>query len=182
MFSITKKINEFRKNRAYQLPSYRCSKWIELCGPGYKDKGFMATFEVEVSKIINWKDKKGKFPGISYEPQEIAEELLLQWLKDANFRDNSVTKLDQFQRKFLKEHTFTFVEMKAVRVYCTACKKYHSNFIEETLNAEDDGVNASGTNNLLCPNKHLLSTHHYEVHRNIRPPNLDKPTYLRSKE
>jgi len=27
--------------------------------------------------------------------------------------------------------------------------------------------------------KYLLETHHYEVLRNIRPPNLDKPTYSR---
>jgi hypothetical protein len=181
MFSISKKISEFRKNRAYQLPKYRCSKWIEVCGPEYKDQGFLATFEVEVSKILSWANKKDYFPWVFYDPYHVAKELLPQWLNDANFKDDSVTKLDQFQRKILTERIFTFVEMKAVRAYCKACKKYHSNFIKETLNVEDDGVNASSTDNLLCQNKHLLSTHHYEVHRNIRSTNLDKPSYLRNK-
>jgi hypothetical protein len=181
MFSISKKISEFRKNRAYQLPKYRCSKWVEVCGPGYKDQGFLATFEVEVSKILSWVNKKDYFPWVFYDPYHVAKELLPQWLNDANFKDDSVTKLDQFQRKLLKEHIFTFVEMKAVRVYCKACNKYYADFIKETLNQEDNGVNTSCTSNLLCPNKHILSVHYYEVHRNIRPPNLDDPSFKRKK-
>jgi hypothetical protein len=179
MFSFKEKISNFRKNKAYQLPNYKCSKWIEICGPDYKDREFLATFEVEVSKILNWKNKKGKWPGVSYDPLDLAEELLPQWLNDANFKDESVTKLDQYQRKILKEHIFTFIEMKAVRVYCEDCKKYHSDFIKEALNEQDNGVNASCTSNILCPTGHLLSTHFYDVHRNIRSPNLDVPAFIK---
>jgi hypothetical protein len=181
MFSITKKIREFRKNKAYQVPKYRCTKWIEVAAPDYNEPHFKVIVELETSKIISWVENKSKFPWVSYHPNQISQELFPAWLKAADFEDESVTKLDFYQRRILKDYISTFIQMGAARVYCSDCKKYYSKIIDVAANKTRVGNDIKWTQKLYCPKKHSLSIDHYHIHVNERPVDYDKPSFKRLK-
>ncbi|QDD01847.1 hypothetical protein FIT69_04600 [Candidatus Methylopumilus planktonicus] len=182
MFSISRAIHNFRRNRAYQLPEYRCTKWIEVAGPQYNDPYYKVIVELETSKIISWVENRDKFSWVSYHPNQISKELFPSWLKVADFDDESVTKLDFYQRKLLKEYISTFIQMGAARVYCSICEKYYSAVIDIVANKTRIGNDIKWTQKLYCPKKHSLSIDKYHIHVNERPVDLDEPAFLRNKK
>ena len=169
MFSIAKVFSNFRRNWIYQLPKYRCTKWIEVAGPQYNDDYYKVVVELETSKIISWVEKQWKLPWISYDPIQISLELFPSWLKHADFEDASVTKLDFYQRRLLKQYISTFIEMGAARIYCLNCEKYYSKVTNVITNKDRVGDKISWTQEVFCPKKHSLSIDNYYILVNERP-------------
>ncbi len=169
MFSIAKAFSNFRRNWIYQLPKYRCTKWIEVAGPQYNDDYYKVIIELEASKIIPWVEKQWKVPWVSYNPIQISLELFPSWLKKADFEDESVTKVDFYQRRLLKQYISTFIEMGVARVYCSACEKYYSNVTHDVTNKDRVGDKISWTQEVFCPKKHSLSIDNYYILVNERP-------------
>lgn len=182
MFSISNAISNFRRNRTYQLPKYRCTKWIEVAGSHYNDPHYKVIIELEASKIITWVEKQWKVPWVSYHPIQISLELFPSWLKEADFEDESATKLDFYQRRLLKEYISTFIQMGAARVYCPTCEKFYSTVIDVVADKTRVGNDIKWTQKLYCPKKHSLSIDKYHIHVNERPIDHDEPAYLRNKK
>jgi hypothetical protein len=169
MFSIAKAFSDFRRNWAYRLPRYRCTKWIEVTGPQYNDDYYKVVVEIETSKIISWVEKQWKLPWVSYNPIQISLELFPSWLKSADFENESVTKLDFYQRRLLKQHISTFIEMGVARVYCLTCEEYYSKVTNVISNKTRVGDKISWTQEVSCPKKHSLSIDDYYILVNERP-------------
>jgi hypothetical protein len=181
MFSISEAISNFRRNRVYQLPKYRCTRWIEIAGPQYNDPHYKVIVELETSKIIHWVESRDKHPWISFHPYQISKELFPSWLKAADFENESVTKLDFYQRRLLKEYISSFIQMGVARVYCSTCEKYYSKVIDVVANKTRVGNDIKWTQKLYCPKKHSLSIDKYHIHVNELPVNLDEPAFMRRK-
>ncbi len=167
MFGLTKKIDEFRRKRVYSSPQSRCSKWVRLCAPEFKDKGFIGTVEVQASLLPEWIGSRFDHiinDGPPYSPYQLALEFMIPWFINANLKDESVTNLDEFQRRHLSDYALDFLIKKIARIYCPDCKKYYSSVNEKNSNKRENGPWKYWTSEWHCSEGHLLYKFNHELH------------------
>jgi hypothetical protein len=167
MFGLIKKIDTLRRNRVYKPPQSKCTRWVKLCSPEFRGEGFLGTLEIEASLLPDWIGSRFDHIinlGPPYYPHQLAIEYMLPWFRNADLNDESVTNLDQFQRRHLTDYALDFFIKKIARIYCPECKKYYSSIDQKTLNKRESGPWKYWTSEWYCSDGHLLHKYNHELH------------------
>lgn len=172
----THEIADFLKNQhpnlvtndTYTPPTQRCNRWILLCGPVYKDKGFRSTLFADVTKMYDWANDHAKRTWSSRSAQQEAKEYFPEWIVDVDPNNDDITLLDENQRGFLQDYKLDFVCKGWVRIWCHDCQKFHSEITKNDHDHEKIGKTSRWVEEWHCPEGHLLYSEPQEIRWIIR--------------
>lgn len=144
-------------------PGFKCSRWILLCGPAYRDEGFRGTLLIDTSKIYDWARHHAEATWTSVESEQEAKEHFPHWISDIDTQSENVTFLNKSQRDFLQPYALNFIHQSAFKLWCPTCNVHHENIIEKNLNRGRAGSTSKWREEWWCPGGHLLFARDQEI-------------------
>lgn len=144
----------------YVPPDFRCSRWILLCGPAYQDNGYFGSFILDASQIYEKVKRIDDNMSTSVEAEEQAKNHFPEWVRNADFEDESVTLLDEHQRGYLKAWLLDFISTESCEIWCPTCKCSSRTMTEKDEERNAKGESVEWSENWVCAEGHLL---HFEA-------------------
>ena len=163
---MSKRFPQTVRHGVYEPPKHRCSRWILINGPAYRDTGFRGTFIAEIFKMCDWMEHHAMNVFTSDQAEQAALEFLPQWFRDADIADESVTFLDKKQREVLQGHNLKFVWSDWCKIWCPDCGKFHGRIKEHDQGWVESQRVTIRYDDLHCPEGHLLQKE--QEHQPIR--------------
>ena len=71
----------------YEPPTFRCSRWILLCGPAYQDDGYLGSFILDASQICEKVKRIDENMSTSVEAEEQAKNHFPERVRNAYLED-----------------------------------------------------------------------------------------------
>ena len=143
----------------YEPPTFRCSRWILLCGPAYQDDGYLGSFILDASQIYEKVKRIDENMSTSVEAEEQAKNHFPEWVRNADLEDETVTLLDEHQRGYLKSWLLDFIAMESCGIWCPTCQSISRKIIEKDREQRSEGESAEWSEHWVCADGHLL---HFE--------------------
>ncbi len=112
----------------YSPPTHRCSRWILLRGPFYRDTDYNCSILVDATQMYDWAVKHAKNVGHSDEQEEAAKDFFPEWVKNADPNDETVTLLDRSMQRALRNWDLDFVIFGWTRIWCPECQGFTETF------------------------------------------------------
>ncbi len=108
----------------YEPPTHRCSRWILVSGPFYRDTDYNCSILVDATQMYDWAVKNTTSVGYSDERTEAAKDFFPEWVKEADSEDETVTLLDESMHDALKDWDIDFITFGWAKVWCPECKNF----------------------------------------------------------
>ena len=143
----------------YDPPTFRCSRWILLCGPAYQDDRYSGSFILDASQIYEKVKRIDENMSTSDEAEEQAKNFFPEWVKNADVKNESVTLLDVHQRSYLKPYLLDFIAMRSCEIWCPSCMSSSRSMIEKDREQRSEDKSVKWGEYWVCAVGHLL---HFE--------------------
>lgn len=174
--SIREETPEQRVMRMYRsLPP--ASAVLLVAGPGFGEDDYVGDVLVDSHALRPWAQEQAEGSYVSDPELQAALEALPIWLRSANQRDETPTKVHPAIAQNLRAYIPDFFKMGIAKIHCPQCNGLVADMVQEKHNENSSPVRIDVTHEWYCLKGHLLRrvrSHTHLVRRKAVEPHLER--------